>query len=157
MKHKSVYAGLIFLSLCCVLLLTGCVSKSKYETLQTSFTSLESEHGKLQANYENLQKELTDIKKVYPPHDFASVKDLQDWISQNIQPESKYLEDNFRSALKVQTAGIKEGYLISVMYDVDDSKPNTGWIYNATTVDGALYYWDPSNTDVYEDYKWLTK
>lgn len=143
MKYKSMRIGLILFSMLCVVLLVGCVSKSKYETLQT--------------NFETLQKELTDIKKIYPPHDFTSVKELQDWMSKNIQPGTKYLEDDFRSALKVQTAGIRDGYLISVMYDADSTNPNAGWIYNAALVNGVFYYWDPSNTDIYEDYKWLTE
>jgi len=63
MKHPSrlvVAAGMLSLI---VLLLSGC--------------------GVSTAEYEALQAELDGIKEVYPPRDFSSLAELEDWLSTN--------------------------------------------------------------------------
>jgi len=55
--------------------LAGCmgVSQSKYEALQ--------------AEYEAVNQELTEIKEVYPPRDFESYSELSEWVSKHIKPQ----------------------------------------------------------------------
>ena len=93
--------------------------------------------------------ELAEIKKVYPPGDFASVTELEAWVRNNVQPSYDYLDETFRTALIVQSQGLDDGYLISVMYDEDDTDPDFGWIYCGALVNGVLYIWLPEETEVY--------
>lgn len=123
--------GVAVLSLFSFVFLGGCVSKSDYDAVN---------------------EELAEIKEVYPPGDFSSITELEEWVSRHKQPWTEYIEGDFRAALKVQEAGIQDGYLISVMYDVDDENPAGGWIFNAALVNGALYCWNPEKGEVYAWY-----
>lgn len=147
MKGFWVLTGIVALSLVSVILSTGCVAKSEYEALQAQYATLQTEYATLQTEYNTVSEELSDLKKIYPPRDFASVTELEEWVSKHIQPPTVDLDGSFRAALKVQEAGIQDGYLISVMFDEDDTNLNSyllsGWIFNATLVNGYLVYWNP--------------
>jgi len=174
--HKRVMVGIAIIVL--TLLLVGCVSTTQYEVLQgentnlqaeletaqSNLTSLRSELGNLRAEYSELEtekeatlEELAEIKKVYPPGDFNSFTELGDWVSVHTQPETTvYLDSTFRSALKTQSQGLEDGYLISVMYDDDDATAGSGWVFNGALVDGHLYIWHPEIGDIYSWYaSWL--
>jgi len=184
-RLNSVLTGVLVLFLFSFVFLGGCVSQSKYEVLQTNYATLTQEKASLveeleglqadyatltqekaslveeleglQADYDVASTELNEIKEVYPPGDFSSVTELEEWASRNKQPWTEYLDGDFRAALKVQEAGIQDGYLISVMYDEDDRDLSSGWIFNAALVNGALYYWHPEVGEVHGSYAWLVR
>lgn len=150
MKNKVSFIIIFTLYLFCLCLFVGCVSKSDYNELQVKLDSVQNQ-------YDGVNKELNEIKKVYPLRDFTSLTELQDWISTNRQPHTEYLGAAFRSALKVQEAGMEDGYMISVIYDEDDTDPDYGWIYNGALVNGAFYLWDPEKGIIFDDFTWLKK
>lgn len=196
MSIKKFVIAIILISMMLVVLigLTGCVSKTDYDTLlarhgqlESDNNQLESDHGQLESEHNELVKqyddlteqhdtkvadydtlsgahdelknslaaveqELAGIKKVYPLRDFTSVTELYDWIDKHEQPEGAYLEGDFRAGLKVQEAGLADGYLISVMYDEDDTDPEYGWIFCGALVNGQLYMWYPSEDSSYAWY-----
>jgi len=166
--------------------LTGCVAKSEYEALQaehatlvqekasltqennslkaeleatqSDLTKAQAEYDVLNADYETVNEELTEINKVYPPRDFNSVTELEGWVSNHTQPTTLYLDGTFRSALRVQSQGLADGYLISVMYDEDDTDPSGGWIFCGALVNGHLYIWNPEIGQVHSWYAdWLCR
>ena len=86
-----VLIGVVVFCLAIIPLLGGCVSKSEFDALQAKYATLtqekvglEGELGKLQTDYTVVSKELTEIKKVYPPKDFASYSALSEWSSKHI-------------------------------------------------------------------------
>jgi hypothetical protein len=119
---------------------------------QASLTTLQASLTTLQASYDTINTELVAMKKIYPPGDFTSLAQLIQWVTVHKQPASQYLDISFRSALKVQAAGLQDGYLISVMYDDNDIDPGTGWIICSALVNGAMYTWNPEVGTVYDVY-----
>ncbi len=110
------------------------------------------------AMLEAVELELSVIEEIYPPGGFDTLMELNEWVRDNQQtPKTETVETGYHSALKVQSLGLKDGYLISVMYDEDDTDPDYGWIYNGAEVDGRLYVWDPELTEVYSWYTWLVR
>jgi hypothetical protein len=149
------------------LLFVGCgVSQDEFDkvtaektALQDQFNSAVTAKNDLQDQLDSavadknvLQAELDEINAIYPPGEFASVGDLESWVTKNRQPATTYLDETFRSALVVQELGLADGYLISVMYDEDDTDPGTGWIFNAALVNGRFYVWNPETGDVHDWY-----
>ena len=112
----------------------------------------QDEYDSVVAERDNLQSEMDEIKAVYPPREFNSLTELEDWIRNNKQPFHEYIDETFRSAIKVQEQGIEDGYLINILYDEDDTDPSSGWVFNGTLVNGRFYVWDPEEGIIYNWY-----
>jgi len=123
--------------------------QSEFDETKSSLTAVQQKIATLQGDYEDVSTELAEIKKVYPPGDFKSVTELETWIANHVQPSAIHLDGDFRSALKIQSQGLEDGYLISVVFDEDDRDPTGGWIFCAVLVNGGLYMWLPFETEVY--------
>ena len=89
--------GLVILSLA-VVLLVGCgVSPSDYDALQADYDELNTKN-------EAVEKELAEIKEVYPAEDFSSLSQLNDWLLENDvsqKPDTRYADDWYGRALEV--------------------------------------------------------
>ena len=151
--------GALLLSLTMVLL-AGCgvpqadydELDAQYTTLQVDYDELDAEHATLQADYEAVRSELAEIKEVYPPGDFPSLSELNEWLLENDvseKPDTTYAEDWYGRALEVQEDALKDGYITSadVDYDEDDS---VYFVYCATIINGRVFYWDPETDEVFE-------
>ncbi|MFC1984555.1 hypothetical protein ACFLU0_00875 [Chloroflexota bacterium] len=106
-----------------------------------------------QADYEAVQNELAEIKEVYPPKDFSSLSELNDWLLGNDvseKPASTYGEDWYGRALEVQEDAIRDGYIVSADYDYDDEE-GLYFVWCTTIINGRVFYWDPETDDVFED------
>ncbi len=169
--------GSVILSLAMVLLVGCGVSKSEYEALQAEHatlleenTSLEVElegvqsdlvgmqanlagvqadYDELNANYVSTKNELAEIKEVYPPKDFSSLSELQDWLVENEVSErapTTFAENWYSKALEIQEDALKDGYIISV--DLDYA-PEAELFYVAcvTIINGDIWYWDPETDE----------
>lgn len=88
---------------------------------------------------------------LFIPGEFESIDKLEEWVLRHTQPQTFYLSDLFRSALRVQQLGLADGYLISVIYD-NDKVPGECKIFNGALANGKFYIWDPEHTDVYDYY-----
>ncbi len=128
--------------------------KADYDELNTDYEELNTDYEELNTDCEATSEELAKIKMVYPPRDFKSVTELESWVRDHVQPEGTYLDEDFRAALEIQSQGLEDGYLISVVFDEDDTDPEYGWIFCAALVNGVYYTWYPFDTEVYSMTDW---
>ncbi|MFC1949530.1 hypothetical protein ACFLW0_05100 [Chloroflexota bacterium] len=106
-----------------------------------------------QSDYEALQEELAQLNEVYPPTDFSSLSELQDWLLVNDvseKPDTAYAEDWYGRALEVQEDAINDGYIVSADYDYD-AEEDIYYVFCTTIINGRVFYWDPETDDVFED------
>lgn len=167
---------LIVLVILCLSLftLTGCVSKSDYESLEaelasqksanaaltaeksllsTEVSSLEDELEDLQAQYDAKASELEDIKEVYPQRDFSTIGELRTWLNGNSiseLPITQTVEEWYLKALDLQYDALVDGFIISVDYDYDPQMEMIS-VWCVARIGEYLWVWDPETDDVYED------
>ncbi len=138
--------GLVILTLAMVLVVGCGVSQSDYEGLQADYDELNTEH-------EAVEEELAEIKEVYPPEDFSSLSELNDWLLENDvsrKPDTTYAEDWYGRALEVQEDALKDGYIVSVDYDYD-AEDDSYLVWCTTIINGRIFYWDPETDEVFEE------
>ena len=138
--------GLLILSLVMILMVSCGVSQSDYEVLQADYDELNVE-------YEAVGNELAEIKEVYPPEDFPSLSELNDWLLENDvseKPDTTYGEDWYGRALEVQEDALRDGYIVSADYDYD-AEDDSYLVWCTTIINGRVFFWDPETDDVFED------
>jgi len=125
------------------------VSESKVSDLTSS---LEEHKADLEAKEYELaavQEELAEIKEVYPPRDFSTSKELQDWLAANDVSEfshSTVAENLYAKALQIQEDALTDGLIISV--DLDPGKQKDEWYISCVAViDGELWAWGPESDE----------
>ena len=155
-RFKWLLMGLLVLCLAMVPL-AGCgVPQSEYEALQAENATLLDEIESLQADYDDVSNELAEIKEVYPPRDFSSLSELQDWLEANDvseKPVTTYGEDWYGRALEVQEDALKDGYVVSADYDATEEGAA---VWCTTIINGRVFYWDPETDEVFEEYAFGT-
>jgi len=153
-----------------VIPLTGCtgVPSSDYEALQAEYATLVDENTSFssalqqaqsdltnkQADYDAVSQELTEIKEVYPPTDFSSLTELEDWLVENDvseRPVTDYASGWYRKALEIQEDALKDGYIVSADYDYDEGTDDYA-MFCITIIDGDIWYWDPETDEPLQDY-----
>jgi len=138
-RFKWWLAGMVILG-SAVVLLVGCgVPQADYDELNTA--------------HEAVEKELAEIKEVYPADDFSSLSELNDWLLENDvskKPVTTYADDWYGRALEVQEDALKDGYIVSVDYDYD-AEDDSYLVWCTTIINGKIFYWDPETDDVFED------
>lgn len=149
-----------------IVLLAGCgVSKAEYEALQTEkanvetelaaaqsdLTSLQADYDALDADYEAASSDLAEFEAVYPPGDFSSRTELEDWLLENDvseKPTTATVAAWYGRALEVQEDALADGYVVSVDYDyVEDGVT----VVCTTIINGRIFWWDPETDEVFED------
>jgi hypothetical protein len=136
--------GLVILCLAMVLyIFLGSVPKSTYEILR-------AEYDALRVDYDAVSKELIEIKKVYPPQEFASSQELYAWLLLNDvsdRPDAITIEDVFRKALEIQEDALTDGYIISaaIYYCFEGEE---FYIWCLALVDGYIWTWDPETDEL---------
>lgn len=167
-RFKWLLVGLVVLCLAMVSL-AGCgVPQSEYEALQgenatlveentslkAELVGVQSDLAKAQADYEAASNELAEIKEVYPPGDFSSRRELEDWLLSNDvseKPITTTAEGWIGRALEVQEDALADGYLVSVDYDGPDEEGNYS-VFCTTVINGDIWYWDPETDEPLQDY-----
>lgn len=175
-RFKWWLMGLVVLCLA-IVPLTGCtgVPQSELEALQADYEAAQAEQASLvaentslkgqlraaqsdltsaQADYEAVNQELLEIKEVYPPRDFSSLTELQDWLRANDvseRPPMQFAEDWYGKALAIQEDALRDGYTVSVDYDYYEETDEFG-IFCITIIDGDVWYWDPETDEPLQDY-----
>jgi len=163
MKHLKVLSLVLAIIFLTLLALAGCgsgISQADYDTLLGQKTALEADKQTLQTNYNSLQAdydsvndELNQIKKVYPPRDFSSRTELENWLTQNTvseQPSVTTVEAWIGRALEIQEDALLDGYVVSVDYDYN-TDDETYDIFCTTVISGYVWYWYPGADDIYQD------
>ncbi len=160
-RYKWLLTGSVVLCLA-IVLLAGCgVSKADYEALQAENADLtadlaaaQSDLTSLQADYNAVSNELAQIQEVYPPRDFSSISELEDWLRTNDvseEPITMYADAWYRKALTIQENALADGYIVSADYDYN-SETDIYLIYCVTIIDGNIWYWNPETDEPYADY-----
>ena len=151
--------GSLLLSLAMVLL-AGCgVPQADYDELNTEYTTLKADYDELNDDYDELnddygavEAELAEIKEVFPPKDFSSLSELEEWLLENDvseKPDTTYADDWYGRALEVQGDALKDGYVVSADYDATEEEAT---VWCTTVINGRIFYWDPEDDEVFEDY-----
>jgi len=125
---------------------------TEHGTLQAEFNALKMEKESLQTSYNAVSIELADIKKVYPPRSFSSLRELTDWLLTNDvseKPDTVYAENTLARAYEIQEDALIDGYIISVDYDFLDD--GTATIVCAAYINGTIFYWSPDDDITYEE------
>jgi len=123
--------------------------ESDLTNLQTDYDTLKGANDKLSADYEAASEELAEMKEVYPPRDFSSLRELQDWLIVNDvseRPASTTAENLYSKALEIQADALQDGYIVSVDLDPGE-RPGEWFIACVTVIDGDLWAWGPENDE----------
>lgn len=140
--------GLVLLIVVLVLLF---VSRSQYGELEADYDALQADLASVQVSYDSLEQELNDIKKVYPPRDFSSLAELQEWLLENdvseLPPVDIFeIEQIYSRALQIQADALKDGYIISV--DIDVLSYDIAYIACVAIIDGDFWWWYPETDEL---------
>lgn len=162
-RHKVLVLIGVVVLLLLLITLPSCVSKSAYETLsdqvatlQEEKADLEAKNAKLQADLGPVQADLDALNKVYPPRDFSSLEELQNWLLANDvsdRPKVTNAERWYSKALAIQEDALEDGYIVSADYDYDEKTEGFS-VFCVTIISGDIWYWDPQTDEPLQDYSW---
>ena len=133
--------------------------KADYDSMKTDYNALiaksilENDIEALRFDRDATQAKLDDIKKVYPPREFSSRAELEDWLFLNDaseKPASTYVDGWFAKALEIQYEALLDGYIVSADYDYFE-EDDTYTVFCTTMIDGYVWYWDPDSDEVASD------
>jgi len=117
-------------------------------TTQAELADTKTTLSSAQTNLSQVQTQLTAMQAKFPPHEFASSSDLQNWASAHVQSYTIYVHDTYLECLTVQNLAAQDGYIVGITTSVSG---NTFFVANSATVNGTLYYWDPGVATVYSE------
>ncbi len=125
--------------------------KDDLETCEAERDGLSSQLSQAQSSLASLQADYDIISAVFPPHDFASVADLQNWLGQNevseLPPVNIFdIEGLYSKALKVQADAADDGYIISV--DIDVISSSLAYVACVAIIGGDFWWWDPETDEL---------
>ena len=124
-----------------------------HNALQAEQNALKAEKEQLQNQYEATNTELANIKTLYPPRDFDSKTELENWLAQNTvsaKPDTDNAEDWIGRALEIQEDALLDGYIVNVDYDYT-STDDSYFVFCTTVIDGFIWFWDPETDDISQD------
>lgn len=123
-------------------------AQSQIESLESDVSSANSRASSANSKLEAANSELSAIKEVYPPRDFSSLSELQDWLLKNDVSErspAEFAETLYMKALEIQEAALNDGYIVSADIDYD---PATGYtVACVTIINGDLWVWHPEGDE----------
>ena len=131
------------------------VSRAEYNDLETDLASLQDDLAGLQTLHDSTKAELADIKQLYPPRDFASEQELREWLVNNDvseQAEATTVEEMYAKGLAIQEAAAKDGYLISVDFEVPYSFYY--FVYCVAIIDGDIWLWEVETDELFKAESW---
>ena len=131
------------------------VSRAEYNDLEADLASLQDDLAALQTVHDSTQAELADIKQLYPPRDFSSEQELREWLANNDvseQAEATTVEEMYAKGLAVQEAAAKDGYLISVDFEVPYEF--FYFVYCVAIIDGEIWLWEVETDELFKAQNW---
>lgn len=123
--------------------------------LESDVTNLEQENASLEQENSSLQNSLDEINEVFPPREFSSLYELQQWLYSNDisdRPVTTTVNDWHTVALDLQKDALNDGYIVSVDYDYY-ADFNAYGVWCTTVINGESYFWDPETDVVDRDYE----
>lgn len=127
---------------------------TQVQQLQSDKNQLQADYDELNADYDEVSQQLADIQEVYPPREFSSSNELQEWLNANavsVLPPSLSYVDWYGRALQLQQDALNDGYIISVDIDYYLEEDALA-VWCVTIIDGYMWYWDPTTDEIYQDY-----
>ena len=122
---------------------------------RAEYNNLEADLAGLQTAYDSTQAELADLKQLYPPRDFTSEQELREWLASNDvseQPAATTVEEMYAKGLAVQEAAARDGYLISVDFEVPYEF--FYFVYCVTIIDGEIWLWEVETDEPFKAQNW---
>ncbi len=126
---------------------------SDYATLETNFQALQDMKDAIELQLLTASDQVAALQAVYPPRDFASLRELEDWLAANDvseKPITANAEDWIGRAIEVQEDALADGYVVSVDYDGPDAD-GLYLVYCTAVINGFIYFWDPETDEVWQD------
>ncbi|MEN8613684.1 hypothetical protein ABFB09_00165 [Dehalogenimonas sp. THU2] len=136
-------------------LLAGCTSNSNYQLALDENTTLNAQNSDLSAQLDAMRAQYEDIAKVFPPRDFGSLQELNEWLSKdntNETPTAANIEDQYSKGLQQQLAALKDGFIISV--DQEYINEFFSFVLGIAVIDGELWVWDIDTDEPYQPIGW---
>ena len=157
MERKILIAGIVLLIV--LLIGVGCSSIQQVKsglsqaqqdlaTAKGSLSNTVATLSAVRATLSNTESELNALKAKCLPGDFATVSELESWVSSHVQPTTTHPDQWFQGALRVQEAGLQDRYLISVNINHDANTNMYSIACNAMAA-GSLYTWNPETAAVH--------
>jgi hypothetical protein len=110
---------------------------------RAQLSDLEEENSALEAELIQVQTELDSISSVYPPREFVSLEELENWLAQNdvseMNVEYDDIEARYSQALRLQYEASLDGFIVSADYDWPI------YVYCITIIEGKIYVWEPAS------------
>jgi len=149
------YGWLLLVSGLAAVLVLLFVSRAEYSSLEADLVSLQGDLAALQTEYDSTQAELADIKQLYPPRDFTSEQELREWLANNDvseQSAATTVEEMYAKGLAIQETAAKDGYLISVDFEVPYSFYY--FVYCVAIIDGEIWLWEVETDELFKAESW---
>ena len=124
-------------------------SNSTISDLEDDISDLDNQVGSLTAENSDLQDELDDINEVFPPRNFYSYSELNNWVISNGvsgYPYASTIKGWYTKGMELQQDALNDGYIVSVDIDTDSSG---SVVWCVAVIGDTMYYWDPELTDLY--------
>jgi len=112
---------------------------------QEGFSGLQDRYMQLQYENEQLKLELDSRPTL---RDFDSRLELENWLENNLQPETVYIDDAFIAALKVQNLAKQSGYIVGLAPMFIDSEDYFDAIFCSAIANGILYVFSPETGEI---------
>lgn len=142
------YGWLLLVSGLAAVLVLLFVSRAEYSSLEADLAALQTMHDSTKA-------ELADINQLYPPRDFSSEQELREWLANNDvseQPAATTVEEMYAKGLAVQEAAARDGYIISVDFEVPYEF--FYFVYCVAIIDGDIWLWEVETDDLFKAQNW---
>ena len=136
-------------------ILSGCTSNSRYQTALDENTALTSQVADLQSQLAAIQSKYDQLAKLYPPRDFATMKELTDWLAKdktNTLAPVATIEETYSRGLAQQLAALKDGFIISI--DQEFVTDDFFYIFGIAIIGGDIWLWDIETDDPYQPIGW---
>lgn len=119
------------------------ISEEEYHQVKTDLAQVRQQLA-------TAQSELSEVESTCPPGRFATLDELKKWARANVQSGPvQFADEWYLKAVKVQRAGLDEGYLISINIEYIPEADSYTVSCNAMAGD-QLFWWDPENGEVFD-------
>ena len=128
---------------------------SQLQQAQTDKSQLQASLDEANNFLDAANAELASINAVFPPSNFSSSSELENWLISNgssLQPPATSWEEWYSKALQIQADALADGFIVSVDYDYYyDEAGEFFYVWNIAIIDGAIWYWDPESDEAIQD------
>ncbi len=124
-------------------------------SLSSQLAQAQTDKSQLQTDLDTANAELADINAVFPPRDFSSSSELENWLLSNgvsLQPPATTWEEWYSKALQIQADALADGFIVSVDYDYYyDEAGEFFYVWNIAVINGVIWFWDPESDEAFQD------